>query len=90
MDTAVTILVTVLQVIASLKVFDQIYLLQAGSAGPQDSTRTAIQLIYETGFTQYRTGYASAMSFVFFVVVVAITIVSLRLVRRAGTRTVIS
>jgi hypothetical protein len=30
------------------------------------------------------------MSFVFFVVVVAVTVISLRLVRRAGTRTVIS
>ena len=84
------VLVTVLQVIASLKVFDQLYLLQAGSAGPEDSTRSAIQLIYETGFTQYRVGYASAMSFVFFVVVVIVTVISLRLVRRAGTRTVIS
>jgi multiple sugar transport system permease protein len=84
------VLVTVLQVIASLKVFDQIYLLQAGGAGPQDSTRPAIQLIYETGFTQYRIGYASAMSFVFFVVIVVITVIALRLVRRAGTRTVIS
>jgi multiple sugar transport system permease protein len=84
------VLVTVLQVIASLKVFDQIYLLQQGNAGPEDSTRTAIQLIYETGFTQYRIGYASAMSFVFFVVVVIVTVISLRLVRRAGTRTVIS
>jgi ABC-type sugar transport system permease subunit len=84
------VLVTVLQIIASLKVFDQIYLLQQGSAGPQDSTRPAIQLIYETGFTQYRIGYASAMSFVFFVVVVVVTVISLRLVRRAGTRTVIS
>jgi ABC-type sugar transport system permease subunit len=84
------VLVTVLQVIASLKVFDQIYLLQAGGAGPQDSTRPAIQLIYETGFTQYRIGYASAMSFVFFVVIVVITVIALRLVRRAGARTVIS
>jgi multiple sugar transport system permease protein len=84
------VLVVVLQIIASLKVFDQIYLLQAGSAGPEDSTRTAIQYIYETGFTQYRVGYASAMSFVFFLVVVAVTLLSLRLVRRAGTRTVIS
>lgn len=83
-------LVTVLQIIASLKVFDQIYLLQQGNAGPEDSTRPAIQYIYETGFTQYRIGYASAMSFVFFLVVVAVTVVSLRLVRRAGTRTVIS
>ena len=61
-----------LQVIASLKVFDQIYLLQLGTPGPENSTRPAIQYIYEAGFTQYRVGYASAMSFVFFLVVVAV------------------
>jgi multiple sugar transport system permease protein len=84
------ILVTTLQVIASLKVFDQIYLLQLGTPGPENSTRPAIQYIYEAGFTQYRVGYASAMSFAFFLVVVAVTVLLLWLVRRAGTRTVIS
>ena len=88
--TSTTVLVTTLQVIASLKVFDQIYLLQQFGAGPQDSTRPAIQYIYETGFTQYRLGYASAMSFVFFLVVVAVALVSIWLVRKAGTRTVVS
>ncbi len=84
------VLVTTLQVIASLKIFDQIYLLQIGTPGPENSTRPAIQYIYETGFTNYRIGYASAMSFVFFLVIVAVAIISLRLIRRAGTRTVIS
>jgi multiple sugar transport system permease protein len=79
-----TVLVVVLQVIASLKVFDQIYLLQNGQAGPQNSTRPAIQYIYESGFTQYRLGYASALSFVFFLVVVAISLVLFSLVRAAG------
>ena len=69
----------VLQVIASLKIFDQIYLLQIGGPGPENSTRPAIQYIYEAGFTQYRIGYASAMSFVFFLVVVAVALSALRL-----------
>jgi multiple sugar transport system permease protein len=85
-----TVLVTVLQIIASLKVFDQIYLLQQGGAGPENSTRPAIQYIYESGFTQYRLGYASAMSFVFFLVVVLVGVIAARLVRRVGTRTVVS
>jgi multiple sugar transport system permease protein len=88
--SSTVVLVTTLQVIASLKIFDQIYLLQLGTPGPENSTRPAIQYIYETGFTQYRIGYASAMSFLFFLVVVAVAIVSMRLVRRAGTRTVVS
>jgi multiple sugar transport system permease protein len=88
--SSTTVLVTTLQVIASLKIFDQIYLFQLGTAGPENSTRPAIQYIYESGFTQYRIGYASAMSFVFFLVIVAVGIVSWRLVRRAGARTVVS
>jgi multiple sugar transport system permease protein len=88
--TSTTVLVTTLQIIASLKVFDQIYLLQNFGAGPENSTRPAIQYIYESGFTQYRLGYASAMSFVFFLVVVAIALGLAWLVRRSGTRTVVS
>ena len=88
--SSTTVLVTTLQVIASLKVFDQIYLLQLGTPGPENSTRPAIQYIYEAGFTQYRIGYASAMSFAFFLLVVAVGVISAWLVRRAGTRTVIS
>jgi multiple sugar transport system permease protein len=84
------VLVTTLQIIASLKIFDQVYLLQLGTPGPENSTRVAIQYIYEAGFTQYRIGYASAMSFVFFLVIVAVGVVSAWLVRRAGTRTVVS
>jgi len=75
-----TVLVTVLQVIASLKVFDQIYLLLQG--GPNYSTRPAIQYIYESGFTQFRTGYASALSFVFFILIVALSVVLFAGVRR--------
>ena len=87
---ATVVLVTVLQVIASLKIFDQVYLLQLGGPGPENSTRPAIQYIYEAGFTQYRIGYASAMSFVFFLAVIAITLIASRLVRRVGTKTVVT
>ncbi|HWT22721.1 MAG TPA: sugar ABC transporter permease [Solirubrobacteraceae bacterium] len=75
-----TVLVAVLQIIASLKVFDQIYLLLQG--GPNFSTRPAIQYIYENGFTQYRVGYASALSFVFFLVIVAISVLLFAGLRR--------
>jgi multiple sugar transport system permease protein len=82
--TSTTVLVTTLQVIASLKVFDQIYLLQQGTPGPQNSTRAAIQYIYESGFTQYRLGYASALSFVFFLIIVAVSLLLYSATRRVG------
>jgi multiple sugar transport system permease protein len=76
-----TVLVAMLQIVASLKVFDQIYLLLQG--GPNYSTRPVIQYIFENGFTQYRVGYASAMSFFFFLVIVALSAALFWLVRRS-------
>lgn len=73
-------LVTVLQVIASMKIFDQVYLITSG--GPDFSTRVALEYIYDTGFTSGRVGYASAASLVLFVVIVVIGFLWLALVRR--------
>jgi multiple sugar transport system permease protein len=64
-------LVLILQILASLKVFDQIYILLSG--GPNGSTRPVIEYIYDTGFTSYRGGYASAATMVYFVVLVVIS-----------------
>ncbi|MFJ9721596.1 carbohydrate ABC transporter permease [Streptomyces sp. NPDC101209] len=63
----ITVVVTVLQILASLKVFDQIYLLTKG--GPDNSTRPVIEYMYDVGFTGYRLGYASAISYIFFALV---------------------
>ena len=75
-----TTLVTVLQVIASLKIFDQIYLILQG--GPNYSTRPAIEWIYDTAFTSQRVGYASAASFILFIVILIVSFIWLALVRR--------
>jgi multiple sugar transport system permease protein len=64
-------LVLILQVLASLKVFDQIFVLLAG--GPNYTTRPVIQYIYDTGFTSYRGGYAAAATMVYFVILVVIS-----------------
>jgi multiple sugar transport system permease protein len=77
-------LVLILQVLASLKVFDQIYILLAG--GPNYTTRPVIEYIYDTGFTSYRGGYAAAATMVYFVILVAISTGWL-LVRNRRTQT---
>ena len=74
-----TTLVAVLQVIASLKVFDQMYIMTAG--GPNFSTRSVLQYIYDEGFTNFRVGYASALSMLFFLVVLAVSAVWFAIVR---------
>ena len=78
-------LVLILQILASLKVFDQIYILLAG--GPAESTRPVIEYIYDTGFTSYRGGYASAATMVYFVILVVIS-AGWALIRRGRNQTV--
>jgi len=75
-----TTLVAVLQVIASLKVFDQMYIMTSG--GPNFATRSILELVYDEGFTNFRTGYAAALSMLFFLVVLAVSAVWFTLVRR--------
>lgn len=78
-------LVLILQILASLKVFDQIYILLAG--GPNYSTRPVIQYIFDTGFTSYRGGYAAAATMVYFVILVLVSVVWLLLRRRTTAPT---
>lgn len=61
----IIVLLTVLQVIASFKVFGQVWLVTRG--GPGNETRTMIQYIYETGFTANDLGLSTSMSFIFFI-----------------------
>ena len=67
-----TVIVLILQVLASLKVFGQIYAMTGG--GPDFSTRSEVEYVYEQGFTAYRLGYASAISFLFFIVLLAVSV----------------
>lgn len=65
------VLLTVLQVIASFKIFGQVWLVTRG--GPGNATRTMIQYIYETGFSANDLGRATAMSFIFFLLLITLS-----------------
>jgi multiple sugar transport system permease protein len=75
-----TSLVVVLQIIASMKVFDQMYIMTQG--GPNFATRSVLQYVFDVGFTDFRTGYAAAASTLFFVVVLGVSTVWLVMTRR--------
>ncbi|GCF11883.1 carbohydrate ABC transporter permease [Dictyobacter arantiisoli] len=79
-----TSLIVILQVIASLQLFTQTYLLTSG--GPNYSTRSVIHYIYDTGFTSFRLGYASAMSYVFFVIILVVAVSQFALVSRQSRK----
>ncbi len=70
-------LVTFLQIIASFKVFGQIYLISGG--GPGTVTRPIIQYIYTTAFTKNNLGYASAMSYALFIILIGFSLLQMRI-----------
>lgn len=73
-------LVAILQIIASFQIFGQVYIMTRG--GPGGATRVLIQYIYETGFRDFRLGYASAMSVVLFILMFGASMVQLHISRR--------
>ena len=76
----VTVLVVVTQLIASFQIFGQVYIMTRG--GPGDSTRVLIQHVYEAGFRQFQLGYASAVSLFLFAMMLAVSAVQFRILRR--------
>jgi len=70
----------VLTAITSLQVFDQVYTLTRG--GPGAATQTLGYKIYRDGFISYHFGYASAIAWILFVLIMGLTAVQLRLQRR--------
>jgi len=68
-----TTLVVLLQIIAGLKIFDQVFLMTEG--GPGQATRVLLLLVTDTAFTDYRVGAASAASVLLFIVILMVTLV---------------
>ncbi|MFB4194150.1 carbohydrate ABC transporter permease [Streptomyces carpaticus] len=80
----ITGLIVILQLLASLQVFDQIFLMTDG--GPNNATRPVVQYVIEQGFTSYRIGYASAISYIVFVLIVSVTLLRMWLLRARGEK----
>ena len=68
-----------LQLIASLKIFGQTYILTTG--GPFNTTRVTLHYMYETAFTQSDAGYAAAIAMAFMAVVIALSLLQVWLGR---------
>ena len=77
----VTFFVLITTMIESFKTFDQVQLMTGGD--PLYSTTTMVHQIYQRGFTEFRMGYAAAMSVVLLLIMLAITLVNYGLNRSA-------
>ena len=71
--------VTVTGSIGAMQVFALPYVMTRG--GPESASRMVVMWIQETGFGQFRMGYASALAYIFFAIVLVLTLVELRYLR---------
>lgn len=66
--------VVIIQFIYQFQVFGQPYIMTGG--GPADSTRTIVYYLYEVAFNQHDYGYAAAMGYILFAILVGISLVN--------------
>ncbi len=76
----VTTFVVVISGIRSFQVFDTVHVLTKG--GPSKSTEVLIHTMYTEGFEFFRSGYAAAITVVFLVLVLLLTLIKSRLADR--------
>ena len=74
----------VIRLIDALKTFDTIYVITLG--GPGTASETINILLYQTAFAYYDLGYGSAMVVVFFVLILLISLLLLRVRQREDLR----
>lgn len=75
-----TFFVLVISLINGFQVFDQVYAMTGG--GPAGASQVVVQQIYDLTFRYGRAGDASALSWMLFVVVLAVTVIQVRGQRR--------
>lgn len=68
-----TFFVTTISLINSFQVFDQVWVMTQG--GPAGSTNVMMSLIYKNAFSYFQMGYASAISWILFILIFTVTIV---------------
>jgi multiple sugar transport system permease protein len=70
---------SIISTIASMQLFDSVYVMTGG--GPIFHTETLVTYIYDAAFNYSEPGYAAALSWVLFILILAVSMLQLRLFR---------
>ncbi|HEY0238998.1 MAG TPA: sugar ABC transporter permease [Friedmanniella sp.] len=73
------LLAAIMLTINSLQVFDLVYVMTQG--GPLNTTDTLVTMLYREGFQYFHLGYASAIAWVLFLIIVIASATQMRLLR---------
>lgn len=77
-----TFVVAIMLVIEAFNMFESIFVMTQG--GPVGSTSTIMYYIYEQGFSNYNMGYASALAWIFFAIILVVTLIQYRFRNEQG------
>jgi len=77
MMTPVIFFNLVMGIIGSFQVFTSAYVMTGG--GPQDSTLFYVLYLFRQGFALLRMGYAAAMAWILFIIIIVLTLIQFRL-----------
>jgi len=74
---------TVMGFIGTLQTFDNVYIITGGlSSGPNDSLAMPVYHLFNNAFNYFRMGYASALAWVIFLIIIIITLIQFKLAPR--------
>lgn len=76
------LLVLVMNAIGSFQVFGPVFMMTQG--GPGRATESVVTLMYNTAFGFQKFSYAGAMSMILFLVILLVTLLQLRLMKKGG------
>ncbi|MBS4193044.1 sugar ABC transporter permease [Bacillus sp. FJAT-49705] len=80
-----TFFVSVVSIIGSFKVFDEIYALFGGQPGPASSALTVVYYIFEKFYGEWNFGVASAAAYCLFIIIFILTLIQLYIGKRKVT-----
>lgn len=80
MVTPALFFVVIISLINSFQLFDQVLVMTNG--GPAGSTSTMVEQVYKNAFQNHKMGFASAQSWVLFVMILIVTLIQYQLQKR--------
>ncbi len=80
MLTPTTFFIVVISIIGSFQVFDLAFILTSG--GPGNATNTIVMYVYNQAFQFFHMGYAAAVAWVLFTIILIVTLIQWRIQKR--------
>lgn len=73
---------TIMGTISAIQTFDSVYVMTSGTGGPLDSTMVPVIYLFNNAFAYFKMGYASALAWLLFILILALTLVQLKIAPR--------